>query len=135
MAIDAIRYGGRVIDFDFAKEPSASSLRALAGSVAEIPYSLFVAGQPWEPPGVVTRFGRNEGRIIFCDGGGQPAFYVADDVCDFSGYSLDSFLESDPVGPGPSRSGVAQRIPGGSFCMACALAADFRSRTGCGAIA
>src|SRR5258708_36078346 len=126
MAIDAIRYGGRVIDFDFGKEPSASSLRALAGSVAEIPYSLFIAGQPWEPPGVVTRFGRKEGRIIFCDGGGQPAVYVADDVCDFSGYSLDSFLESYPDGASPYRSGVAQRIAGGSFWIVWALSARCR---------
>jgi uncharacterized protein (TIGR03435 family) len=60
VAVDAVRRDSRIIDIDFAKEPRAGSLLALAGSVGEISNSLFVAGRHWESSSMVTRFGSNE---------------------------------------------------------------------------
>ena len=134
VAVDAIRHRGRIIGFVFAKVPRAGAIRALDGSVDEIPDSVFVAGWHWQPPSLVAQFGRNELRAIFCDGRGQPALYAAGDVYDLSDHSLDSLLESDPAAPGSSRSGVAVRIRYSRFRMVPALAADFRTGADSGAI-
>src|SRR5260370_9093860 len=60
MAVDLVRHLGRIIDADFAKEPRAGSLLALAGGVGEILDSFFVARPPWEPLSMVTLLGRGE---------------------------------------------------------------------------
>jgi len=133
MAVDAICRRSRTIDTDFEKQPRPGSLLAMAGRVDEIPSSLFAAGRHWKPSPMVTRLGRNESRLVLCDGGGQPALFAAGDDGDFPGHSLNSFPECDPSASGAACGRVALRIPGGPLRVVPALAGDFRGHTGCGA--
>src|SRR5260370_13110906 len=75
MAVDTIRRHDWVIDINFAKESRTGSLLALAGSVSQIPNSLFVASRHGKSPGVVTRCPRNESWIVISKGCCEPSFY------------------------------------------------------------
>src|SRR5947209_8142585 len=134
MAVDGVRRHSGTADIDFAKESRADSLWALAGSVGEIPDSLFVAGQHRQPSGQARRSRRSANRVVHCAGESQPALHAADGACDFSSCSLDISSKSGPSASGNPRGSVALRIRGSPFRMVRALAADFRSHAGSGAL-
>src|ERR1700680_2359380 len=85
MAVHAIRHRGRLADIAVAPERCTSSLQAMAGSVSEIPISLFFADRDWAPSGMAAGLRRIKGWIVFCNGGGQSAFNARNDGDDFSG--------------------------------------------------
>ena len=98
-----------------------------------IPFSLLIGYR--QPSGEATRSPTNGTGFLLCDGGSQPALHAAGGACDFSGCSLDNSSESGPSASGNPRGNVVLRIRGGPFCMVRALAADFRSPAGSGALA
>src|SRR5712692_339022 len=112
MAVNLIRHRRGIIDVNLAKEPGTHSLLALAGGVAEIPNSFFAAGWHRKSPHMVAASGTNECWLLHRDGGGQPAFYSANNLRDSAGYCLG---RPDPSASCDSGNGVALRIPGCRF--------------------
>src|ERR1700731_205191 len=67
LAIDDLRMRRCAAHSVSAKESRPRSLLALAGGVAEIPYSVFVAGGYRQPPGLVAPSRNAEARFVLRD--------------------------------------------------------------------
>src|SRR5580692_4453289 len=129
VAVDGVRFHGRIADFVSAKKPGAHSLLALAGSIGEIPDSLFATGQPWKPSVMVTHFPSIKSWVVPSDGGGQPTLHSSN-CLDSHAHCLSSFPGSASFASGASYSSLALRFRSGSLRLGHAVAAGFCGHAG-----
>src|SRR5271169_2092164 len=69
VAVDPDRRRCRNVDLGFAEAARSGPLWLMAGGVGEIPDSVFAAGQPGQPFGMVTWFRRSKGWVVCRDAG------------------------------------------------------------------